>query len=525
MYRAPENQTLNLEAILARQGYSEETRRLIQQENLLPEGLLNRLQAAYPQYSGIANTAPHLFTGQKRYTGLKGFHKIVAILEVNGIDIGHIPERELFIRVYRFLATPHVLNSIDWSNFTKDLLFQLVIPQPGMIRPEVEAAYLRATSQAEREKIVEAYHEHTNPHDGNQLLNKPWFESEAGNVEVLEGVQHKYPQTQLVFDKTTQHCFAFCTYCFRHAQVRGDEDMFLQEDIDQIHGYLRQHLEVTDLLITGGDAGFMPVERLERYVRPLLDDPALGHVQTVRLGTRSLSYHPEMILQSRYDRVLALFDELHDNGIQLAWMAHFSTPRELLNTSTIAAIRRLQAHGVVIRSQSPIMNHVSLFTHEDGRVDVDRSAQNWIDLANIMNRLHISFHSIYCARPTGEHHYFSAPLVEVMEVFDKIYRSLASINRPSRHLSMTTSAGKISLMGLVEVNGETAIAMKFSEARNMEWLDKVFLAKYDARENNVGSLTPFDTEDFFFAAELKQIEEEQAEALRQRRSQGRELRV
>jgi hypothetical protein len=171
------------------------------------------------------------------------------------------------------------------------------------------------------------------------------------------------------------------------------------------------------------------------------------------------------------------------------------------------------------------MNHVSLFTHEDGRVDVDRSAQSWIDMGNIMNRLHISFHSIYCARPTGEHHYFSAPLVEVMEVFDKIYRSLASINRPSRHLSMTTSAGKISLMGLVEVDGETAIAMKFSEARNMEWLDKVFLAKYDGRENNVGSLTPFDTKDFFFAAELKQIEEELAETLRQRRSQEAELRI
>jgi L-lysine 2,3-aminomutase len=523
MKREAANQPVDLEAILTRYGVSEETRRIIQQENLLPEGLLNRLQAAYPQYSGIADTAPHLFTGQESYTGLKGFHRVVAILGANGIDIGHIPERELFIRIYRFLVTRHVLNSIDWSNFKEDSLFQLVIPQPGMIRAETEAAYLRATSEAEREEIVEAYHEQTNPHDGKQLLNKPWFESEAGDVEVLEGVQHKYPQTQLVFDKTTQHCFAFCTYCFRHAQVRGDEDMFLQEDIDQIHGYLRQHQEVTDLLITGGDAGFMPVKRLEQYVRPLLDDPTLRHVQTVRLGTRSLSYHPEMILQPRYDRVLALFDELHDNGIQLAWMAHFSTPRELLNPSTIAAIRRLQAHGAVIRSQSPIMNHVSLFTHEDGRVDVDRSAQNWIDLANIMNRLHISFHSIYCARPTGEHHYFSAPLVEVMEVFDKIYRSLASINRPSRHLSMTTSAGKISLMGLAEVNGETAIVMKFTEGRNMEWIDKVFLAKYDARENNVGSLTPFDTTDFFFAAELKQIEEELAKALRQRRSQGLEL--
>jgi len=525
MAREAAYQSVDLKAILKLHGYSEETRRIIRRENLLPEGLLNRLQAAYPEYSGIFDTAPHLFTGQESYTGLKGFRQIVSILKANGVEIGHIPERELFIRIYRFLATRHILNSIDWSNFAKDSLFQMVIPQPGMIRAETEAAYVRATSEDEREEIVQGYHEQTNPHDGKQLLNKPWLESETGGVEILEGVQHKYPQTQLVFDKTTQHCFAFCTYCFRHAQVRGDEDMFLQEDIDQIHRYLRQHREVTDLLITGGDAGFMPVERLEQYVRPLLDDPTLRHVQTVRLGTRSLSYRPEMGIQPRYERMLVLFDELHDNGIQLAWMAHFSTPRELLNTSTIAAIRRLQAHGAVIRSQSPIMNHVSLFTHEDGRVDVDRSAQNWIDLANIMSRLNIGFHSIYCARPTGEHHYFSAPLVEVMEVFNKIYRSLASINRPSRHLSMTTSAGKISLMGLTEVNGETAIAMKFTEARNMKWLDKVFLAKYDARENNVASLTPFDSTDFFFAAELKEIEGELAEALYQRRSPGMELAI
>ena len=69
----------------------------------------------------------------------------------------------------------------------------------------------------------------------HQLLNKPWLETDDGGIEILEGSQHKYPQDQLVFDHTTQNCFAFCTYCFRHAQVRGDDDMFIQEDIAQIH--------------------------------------------------------------------------------------------------------------------------------------------------------------------------------------------------------------------------------------------------------------------------------------------------
>ncbi|NLZ41712.1 MAG: hypothetical protein GX886_10740, partial [Comamonadaceae bacterium] len=182
------------------------------------------------------------------------------------------------------------------------------------------------------------------------------------------------------------------------------------------------------------------------------------------------------------------------------------TPKELLNIGTLAAIRRLQAHGVVVRSQSPIMKHISLFADAAGRVDVERSAQNWIDLALVFANLKIGFHSMYCARPTGEHHYFAAPLADVETVFNKVYRSLSSINRPSRHISMTSSAGKISILGTAEVDGERLFALKFTEGRNMEWLDKVFLARYDARQNTVDKLEPLGGGEFFYREELQQIE-------------------
>ncbi|MDX2175562.1 MAG: hypothetical protein SF028_03725 [Candidatus Sumerlaeia bacterium] len=498
-------------SLIDRYGYSAETRRIIAEENLLPRGVLSRLHAAYPRLSGFAGTRPFLFKDRAQYAGLDGFRAVVAILAANGIHIGHLEERELFIRVYRFLASRHALNSIDWSNYERDSVFQLIFPQPGMVRRETTGAYLAAATEEERQRILDDYHEQTNPHDGHQLLNKPWIDNGDGGIEILEGSQHKYPQCQLIFDKTTQNCFAFCTYCFRHAQVRGDEDMFLQRDIDQVHAYLRKHTEVTDVLITGGDAGYMPPARLRAYVEPIVDDPALLHIRTVRLGSRALTFNPEMILTPAYDKMLEVFDLLRDNGVQLAWMAHFSTPRELLNPSTVAAIRRLQRHGVVIRSQSPMMNHISLFTREDGTVDVERSAQNWIDLANILATLRIGFHSMYCARPTGEHHYFAASLADVARIANLIHRSLASINRPSRYVSMTTSAGKMSILGTCEVNGETAFALKFTEGRNMQWMDKVFLAKYNETEQRVDMLAPFDTQEFFFAEELRAIEAALAE--------------
>lgn len=507
----------DVERMMALHQYPQDIRGIIQAERLLPLGLLNRLHALYPQHSRLQRTRKFLFEGRDNYTGLKGFRAVVDTLKRNGIDIGFIPAREFFVEVYRFLATRHTLNCIEWDNYENDSIYQLVFPQPGMISDDaVVQAYTAASTEAQRTEVVEAYLHRTNPHDGNQHLNKPWFQNADGGIEVLDGSQHKYPQCQLVFDKTTQTCFSFCTYCFRHAQVRGGEDMFIQEDIRQIHDYLRLHTEVTDLLITGGDGGYMPMNRLEQYLQPLFDDPSLMHVRTVRLASRSLTFQPEMILCAKYDRMLQLFDRCGEHGIQLSWMAHFSTPKEVLNISTIAAIRRLQAHGVVVRSQSPIMNHISLFTDEHGEVDVDRSAQNWIDLALIFATLKIGFHSMYCARPTGEHHYFTAPLAGVEKVFNKVYRSLASLNRPSRHISMTSSAGKISIMGTAEVNGEKVFALKFTEGRNMEWLDKVFLAKYDGKQNTVDLLEPLDTPEFFFRDELRRIESTLTDSLREK---------
>ena len=494
--------------MLDRYGYEEETREILQSERLLPAGVLSRLQAAYPQHSGLLESRPFLFNDREQYSGLEGFREVVKILAKNGIEPGHIAERELFVEVYRFKASRHILNSINWNKYEQDSMYQLVFPQPGMMRKKVREAYLAAKTEEERKRVIEDYMEETHPHDGKQLLNKPWMEAEEGGIEILEGSQHKYPQCQLIFDQTTQNCFAFCTYCFRHAQVRGDHDMFIQEDIAQVQRYLRAHPEVTDILITGGDAGYLPVERLRQYVMPILEDPELLHIRAVRLGSRVLTFQPELILSRKYDPMLALFDTLRDNGVQLCWMAHFSTPRELLNPSTLAAIRRLQNHGVVVRSQSPIMNHVSLFQDKNGRVDVERSARNWIDLAHILAALSIRFHAMYCARPTGEQHYFAAPLADIEKVFSLIYRSLASLHRPSRYITMTSSAGKVSLLGTAEVGGEKVFALKFNESRNMAWMDRVFLAKYDAKETRVDKLVPLDTPKFFFENELEGIENE-----------------
>lgn len=500
-------QQSDVEALMVHHDLNEDTRNIIRKENLAPTTLLSRLHNNFSQHSLFKIKSTPIFSkGKNKYSGLLGFRMICETLREHRILLSHIKERELFIEVYAFLATKHILNTIDWINYEKDPVFQLVFPQPNMIDKKVVDEYISIEDDVERMKMVVAYRDQTNPHDGKQILNRPSFYWEDGTLEPIDGGQHKYPQVFLLFDKTTQGCYAYCTYCFRHAQVRGDEDMFIQNDVQQVHEYLRKHKEITDILITGGDAGYMPTKRLDEYLSPILEDPELMHIRNIRIASRALTYEPNVVVSSKYDETLELFEKLIDHGVQVIWMAHFSTPKEFLNIHTLAAIRRLRAHRINIRSQSPMMNHVSLFTDNNGKVDIDKSAQNWIDLGHIIMMLGLNFHSIYCARPTGEHDYFTAPLADMNKIFSKVYRSLPSEGRPSRYITMTSSAGKTSLMGTVDVNGKKAFALKFNESRNMEWMDEVYLAEYDELENTIEKLKPFGGGEYFYKDDLARIE-------------------
>src|SRR6202034_2869756 len=195
-----------------------------------------------------------------------------------------------------------------------------------------------------------------NPHPAGQLLlNIP----DSGE-EPLPGVQHKYPETVLVFPKQGQTCHAYCTYCFRWAQFVDEPDLKMAtDDMSRVTAYLRQHPEVTSVLITGGDPMIMGEAVLRRYLEPLLD-PALGHIESIRIGTKSLGYWPQRFVSDPdADATLRLFEEVAAAGKNLALMAHFSPRRELESSLVADAVRRIKSAGGVIRTQAPLIRTIN----------------------------------------------------------------------------------------------------------------------------------------------------------------------
>ena len=263
--------------------------------------------------------------------------------------------------VLPFRTNSYVVDTlIDWDAAPDDPIFRLVFPQAAMLHAaDVNRIACLLTNGAPEAELRGAVHEirmRLNPHPAGQLaLNVP----DLGE-EPLPGVQHKYHETVLVFPKQGQTCHSYCTYCFRWAQFVDEPDLKMAtSDIDRITGYLRGHREVTSVLITGGDPMIMGAGVLRRYIEPLLG-PGLEHVESIRIGSKSLAYWPQrFVTDPDADDTLRLFEQVVATGRTLAFMAHFSHPRELEPAVVAEAVRRIRGTGALIRTQAPLIRTIN----------------------------------------------------------------------------------------------------------------------------------------------------------------------
>jgi KamA family protein len=378
---------------------------------------------------------------------------------------------------------------IDWDAAPDDPIYRLVFPQSDMLPEtdvmEISELLARGAPDAEVRAAAHAVRTRLNPHPAGQLaFNIPEFADEP-----LPGVQHKYPETVLVFPKQGQTCHAYCTYCFRWAQFVDEPDLKMAtDDTARITDYLRQHPEVTSVLITGGDPMIMGEAVLRRYIEPLLD-PGLEHLESIRIGTKSLGYWPQrFVTDPDADDTLRLFEEVVAAGKSLAVMAHFSHPRELESSLVADAVRRIKSVGGVIRTQAPLIR------------SINDDAATWAGMWRTQMRMGMVPYYMFVERDTGPQGYFAVPLVRAHEIFRDAYASVSGLCRTVRGPSMSATPGKVCVDGVVEVAGEKVFALHMIQARDPSIVGKPFFARFDPTaiwlsdlEPAFASRFPFDT--------------------------------
>jgi len=387
---------------------------------------------------------------------------------------------EVVGEVLPFKANGYVIDQlIDWSRVPEDPVFQLTFPQRGMLEPEQFGAVERALREGDRGRlaaIVGAIRAELNPHPAGQAtLNVPVHEGQP-----FHGAQHKYRETLLFFPAAGQTCHAYCTFCFRWPQfVSTQQPKFSARDDQMLRSYLAAHTEITDLLLTGGDPMVMKTEVIARYLEPLLSDAGLTHVQTVRIGTKSLAYWPQRFTSDAdADDLLRLFERIVSSGRTLSIQAHASHPVEFEPEVARRAIERIRATGAVIRLQSPCIRHVN----DDPGV--------WRALWTTGVRLGCVPYYFFVERDTGARRYFELPLVRCHEIFRDAYSSVSGLARTVRGPSMSATPGKVHILGRQTVAGEDVFVLQYLQCRRPELVRRPFFAKFDPNATWFDQLQP-----------------------------------
>jgi lysine 2,3-aminomutase len=161
----------------------------------------------------------------------------------------------------------------------------------------------------------------------------------------VPGLVHRYPDRVLFL--VTDRCAAYCRYCTRSRLVSNASGYDFHPEFDRQIEYVRQHPEVRDVLLSGGDPLLLSDEKLGYLLQRLR---AIPHLEFLRIGTRIPIFLPQRITPE----LCATLKQFHPLFISV----HSNHPREL-TTEVREALGRLADAGIPLGNQSVLLRHVN----------------------------------------------------------------------------------------------------------------------------------------------------------------------
>jgi len=157
----------------------------------------------------------------------------------------------------------------------------------------------------------------------------------------VPGLVHRYPDRVLLV--VTDQCPSYCRFCTRRRLVGSGQERASLQKIDGMVEYIRQHSEVRDALISGGDGLFLSEGVFEHLLSGLRRIP---HLEVIRIGTRVPVYLPQRITP----RLVEIMRRYHPLWINI----HVNHPQEI-TPEMAKACTMLADAGIPLGSQTVLL--------------------------------------------------------------------------------------------------------------------------------------------------------------------------
>ncbi|HEY3911332.1 MAG TPA: lysine-2,3-aminomutase-like protein [Stellaceae bacterium] len=161
----------------------------------------------------------------------------------------------------------------------------------------------------------------------------------------LPGIVHRHRDRVLL--KPTLLCPVYCRFCFRREAVGKAPAMLEPAALDRAFDYIRDHPEIWEVIVTGGDPFVLAPRRLADIVRTLQQ---IEHVAVIRFHTRVPVVDAGRVTAELVAALAA------DKAIYV--VVHANHPREL-TAAAKEALSRLVRAGIPVLSQTVLLRGVN----------------------------------------------------------------------------------------------------------------------------------------------------------------------
>lgn len=260
-----------------------------------------------------------------------------------------------------------------------------------------------------------------------------WGRLDASDEEsytVAKGIEHKYDSTALLL--VNEVCAAYCRFCFRKRLFMDDNDE-VTKDISEGLAYIREHPEINNVLLTGGDPLIMSTSKLEPIIRQVRE---IDHVRIIRIGTKIPAFNPMRIYND--DSLREMFRKYSTPEKRIYVMAHFNHPRELTKEA-VRGLDYLLKSGAIVVNQTPMIAGVN----DDPEV--------LSDLMNKLSFIGVPPYYVFHCRPTLGNRGYTLPIEQAYEVFELARMRGSGLAKRARFV-MSHATGKIEIVGLSASN-------------------------------------------------------------------------
>ncbi len=208
--------------------------------------------------------------------------------------------------------------------------------------------YLRTMSEKSPAIATQHVRSELEEYDSNSFLTDPLAED---SHEVVKGLVHKYDNRALI--KATLRCAAHCRFCTRYRQIGSPEGDLSKDDVGNIGNYVRDHPEINDVILSGGDPLYVPKTAMDilQTLRPI------DTVKVFRIGTRLPVHNPRSFDTPLLRETVELADDIGKERPFFVLM-NFQHPDELTD-ETLRVVKMLRRTSMTLLSQTVFLKGVN----------------------------------------------------------------------------------------------------------------------------------------------------------------------